>query len=114
MVSTEEDDLKIDNYTLHRKDRQNENRGGGVCIFISNDLFCIERPDLSPIAIEILWLEIHVNHKKVLVGVCYRPPGQNRDEQNTCFSNLEMSFEMAKQGDFDVIVLLNISNLTRV
>ena len=109
-ISTEEDDLKIDNYTLHRKDRQNGNRGGGVCIFISNDLFCIERPDLSPIAIEILWLEIHVNHKKILVGVCYRPPGQNRDEQNTFFSNLEMSFEMAKQSDFDVIVLLGDFN----
>ena len=78
----------------------------GFVFFISNDVFCIERPDLSPIAIEILWLEIHVNHKKVLVGVCYRPPGQNRDEQNTFFSNLEMSFEMAKQSNFDVIVLL--------
>ena len=109
-ISTEEDDLKIDNYTLHRKDRQNGNRGGGVCIFISNDLFCIQRPDLSPFAIEILWLEIHVNHKKVLVGVYYRPPGQNRDEQNTFFSNLEMSFEMAKQSDFDIIVLLGDLN----
>ena len=33
-ISTEEDGLKIDNYILHRKDRQNGNRGGEVCIFI--------------------------------------------------------------------------------
>ena len=61
----------------------------GVVRFVflfSNDLFCIERTDLSPIAIKILWLEIHANHQKVLVGVCYRPPGQSRDEPNTFFS----------------------------
>lgn len=109
-ILTENDDLKIDDYTLYRKDRRNGNRGGGVGIFISNEQKCVQRLDLSPDGIEILWLEVHASHKKILVGVCYRPPGQNRDEQNMFFSNFETSLEIAKQADFDAIVLLGDFN----
>ena len=102
--------LKIDNYTFYRKDRPNGNRGGGVGIFISNDIYCLERLDLSPVAIELLWLEIRFNHKKIFVGACYRPPSQKQDELNTFFSLLETSFELVKQSDYDAIVLLGDFN----
>ena len=69
-------------YTFYRKDRNNGNsRGGGVGFFIADNLHCKVRFDLSPNNAELLWLEIKTNQKRILVGVCYRPPGQSRDDQ---------------------------------
>ena len=42
-TSIDDNDLKIDNFPFYRKDRPNGNRGGGVGIFISNDIYCLER-----------------------------------------------------------------------
>ena len=50
-------DLHIDNYTFYRKDREYVNgRGGGVGIFVSNNLLCVPRMDLSPRETELLWV----------------------------------------------------------
>ena len=76
-------DLHIDNYKFYRKDREYVNgRGGGVGIFVSNNLLCDPRMDLSPREAELLWVEVRAHQKRIIVGVCYRPPGQNRDEKN--------------------------------
>ena len=71
-------DLRIKNYTFYRKDRNNGNsRGGGVGFFIADNLYSKVRLDLSPNNAELLWLEIKTNQKRILVGVCYRQPGQS-------------------------------------
>lgn len=74
-------------FTLLRKDRNR--RGGGVAIYISSYLSFIERTDLSTPGLEILWAEINVNCKKILVGVLYRPPSALADYWNLFCSNLE-------------------------
>lgn len=56
-------------YFFFRKDR---NRwGGGVVIYILSYLFFIEWIDLLIFGLEILWVEINVNCKKIFVGVLY-------------------------------------------
>ena len=85
-ISVDSTDLHIDNYTFYRKDHFNaNNRGGGVGVFVTNNLLCLQRADLATNDTELLWLELHTNSKTVLVGVCYRPPGQSRDEQSNFF-----------------------------
>ena len=96
-AATPSDDanLHIDNYAFYRKDREYVNgRGGGVEIFVSNTLLCVPRMDLSPREAELLWVEVRADKKRILVGVCYRPPGQNRDEQNAFLMALEKTLNV--------------------
>ena len=51
--------LHIDNYTFYRKDREYVNgRGGGVGIFVSNNLLCVPTMDLPSREAEFLWVEV--------------------------------------------------------
>ena len=50
--------------------------------------------DLSPREAELLWVEVRADKKRILVGVCYRPPGQNRDEQNAFLMALEKTLNV--------------------
>ena len=86
-------DLIVENYTFYRKDRNN-GRGGGVGVSVADSLHCSVRSDLAPNDAELLWLEIETNHKRILAGVCYRPPRQLRDEQNAFFTSLENSMKV--------------------
>jgi len=71
-----DEDINIDNYVLYRKDRAT--RGGGVCAYVHRSLPCKRRLDLEVEAIEMMWIEITLVPKPMLVSVCYRPPGMNR------------------------------------
>ena len=103
--------LRVENYTFYPKDRNNGNsRGGGVGFFITDNLSCNVCLDLSPNNAELLWLEIKTNQKRILVGVCYRPPGQSRDDQNLFFLSLENSLESAKLTCPDIVLLLGDFN----
>ena len=74
-ISVDSTDLHIDNYTFYRKDRFNANkRGGGVGVFVTNNLLCLQRAYLATNDIELLWLELHTNSKTVLVGVFATDP----------------------------------------
>ena len=110
-TETDDADLHVDNYTFYRKDRNNGNgRGGGVRIFISDNLLCIPGMDLCPREAELLWVEIQTYQKRIIVGVCYRPPAQNKDEQNAFFRLLENSIDNVKNICPDLIVLLGDFN----
>ena len=108
-------DNTIDNDSIafegfHLPLRNDRNRyGGGVALYIANHLAFIERNDLSTPGLEILWSEIHTNHKKILVGVLYRPPNMLVDYWNLFCSNLEKVFQcdlpVILLGDFNVNVL---------
>ena len=73
-------------------------------------MLCVPRMDLSPREAELLWIEVRAHQKRIIVGVCYRPPGQNRDEQNAFLISLENSIENVKRVCPDLIVLLGDFN----
>ena len=102
-------DLIVENYTFYRKDRNN-GRGGGVGFYVADSLHCSVRSDLAPNDAELLWLEIETNHKRILAGLCYRPPRQLRDEQNAFFTSLENSIESVKLTQPDIIMLFGDFN----
>ena len=63
----------IPGYIVVRQDRNRE--GGGVCIFIKEDLAFNDRKDLYQKKLEMVWLGILFPHcKPLLIGSCYRPP----------------------------------------
>ena len=67
-------DLEIDGYKVPiRKDRQ-VNNGGGLLIYVKNNISFKRRADLESDNIENIWLEINSLRNKFLVGLFYRPP----------------------------------------
>ena len=68
-----ENELNIDNYKLFRKDRHT--LGGGLLIYIRDDIPCNHRNDLESTSIETLCIEIkQPNSKSFLLSYVYRPP----------------------------------------
>ena len=71
-------DTKLDilGYALYRQDRQ-ISKGGGVCVFVKNNIKVSLLPDISAInnGFQQLWLQVQLNKCKSLVlCVAYRPP----------------------------------------
>ena len=100
-------DLYLPNYTIFRKDRKTPNsRGGGVAFYVSNNIKVIPRFDSSSEKIELLWLEITTNNKTLSIGVCNRPPGQNRTDATLFLNELELSLENVKTLRSDVTILM--------
>ena len=68
-------ELGLNDYSIHRKDRQ-DRKGGGVLLAIHTDLISIRRRDLEiDDKIETVMVEIcQQSMDSILFGVCYRPP----------------------------------------
>lgn len=80
------DSYKIDGYTHEYRIRQNK-RGGGVSLFIRDNLNYRVRDDLGVIcaAHETLWIEIEsekAEERNTIVGVVYRIPDNDCDDFN--------------------------------
>ena len=66
----------IEGYNIYRNDR--DRFGGGVAFYIQDHLPTQIRTDMMKYDIEILWLQVHLPHRKsILLGCCYRPPNAN-------------------------------------
>jgi hypothetical protein len=68
------EDIKINNYTVYRKDRSDNSSYGGVAIYVVDHLLSQRRLEIEVQRLEYLCVEIKNNGKSILVGVCYRPP----------------------------------------
>jgi len=68
-------EMGIDGYTLLRKDRNDNKRGGGVALYIKNDIsfVCCEGL-LEKYFPETLFCTINCGREKTLLVICYRPP----------------------------------------
>ena len=70
-------ELQLENYQLFRKDRKTN--GGGLVIYVKENLRCSLREDLQVHDIEALWVEIkHESQKVFLLGYTYRPPSSHQ------------------------------------
>ena len=62
-------------YTVFRKDRGGNKRGGGVLLAVKTDLLAHRRPDLEPPNSEIFVCDfVSPNSFKITFCLCYRPP----------------------------------------
>ena len=69
---------KINGYNSVHVNRNN-NRGGGVSLFIRSNISYTLRSDLSAkfVQAESVVIEIELNNKHVIIGEIYRPPHTN-------------------------------------
>ena len=70
-------DLLVPGYSGYRKDRKRH--GGGLIVYIKDDIKSVRRTDLEKDSIESLTIQCKVGSKSVIVSNWYRPPNQNAD-----------------------------------
>ena len=106
-------EIEIAGYEIVRKDR-NWN-GGGVAIYLRNNIPYVERGDLTPVNVEAICLEIKKpKSKPVLIPTWYCPP----DSKIDLFDRFEKFIqeidnenkEMIITGDFNCDMLSNDNN----
>ncbi|XP_060607821.1 uncharacterized protein LOC132759963 [Ruditapes philippinarum] len=74
--SVTDNEVIIQGYNVIRKDRNRS--GGGVCLYIHEDLAFTERQDLETEHLEIVWADLLLpKTKPILINSCYRPPKQS-------------------------------------
>ena len=83
--------INIPNYQIYRKDRA-QGRGGGVAIYVNENLPVKRRPDLEDPDLEFVLLELLSQGKRFLVGACYRPPGSTAREAQIFIDRMENTF----------------------
>ena len=105
--------LQIDGYKLLYKNRSNK-RGGGVALFIKENLHANIRADLSELmndSAETLFVEVENSKiRNTVVGVIYSPPEQNVNDFLYCTGNCldALNYENKNvflTGDFNINLL---------
>jgi len=85
-ISTTE--LGMEGFVLFRKDRSEvkDGRGGGVILYVSEELTCTAADKLNSIKCEAVWVELQDKLSgSVTVGVCYRSPVASEQEVQEMF-----------------------------
>ena len=105
---------------IHLLRPSNENpdfrlRGGGVSIFVRDNLNFRHRNDLTIMQpfMECSFIEIHFNNTKYLIGGIYRPPNTDinlfTEHFNSLIEPLNSSHKLILLGDYNVDLLTNNS-----
>ena len=79
-----------------RKDRKDTNKkiGGGVLLYVKNDIVATEVSDSDDHNCEMLWIKLSNldDYSKskdcTYVGICYRSPSSPKDEEKALFENI--------------------------
>lgn len=107
--------VNIPGYNFYRCDRLT--RGGGVGVYVSNQLNCqlIELDIPNNDRIEYIWLKLKINCKSYAIGTFYRPPKNNLLEGIQCIDQalsliIPTVDEVICVGDFNVN-LFNLENI---
>ena len=93
---------------LHRRDRSDRRLGGGVAVYVRENLCCIPRPDLHSWS-EDLWLEFSTGDTKgrpLLFGCYYRPPSSDLPSFLSALESTLIRFDYRRMdvllaGDFN-------------
>lgn len=101
------EDLHIQNFCEPFRCDRRDRVGGGVAIYVREGVIARERPDLSLNGLEALWVEITIQHKKLLIGGIYRPP----DSNNHYWQLMEQSIDLAFSQTCDNVLLTGDFNL---
>jgi exonuclease III len=103
-------DIEIPGYqTPLRKDRKDK-RGGGVCVYVTDNLTCKQLTEHEPDDTDLLWVELRLQNKRVVVGTCYRPPGQNKAEADHFIDQLGTSLANVIATNPESIILVGDFN----
>ena len=101
-------EVDLDNFSIVRRDRNRH--GGGVLIYIKNNINYARLVDFESPNSEMIWVEIKNGSKIILLGACYRPPGQNANEIKKFLDDLEQALFLADRRKGAMIILMRDFN----
>ncbi|CAC5424938.1 unnamed protein product [Mytilus coruscus] len=104
------EDIKIDNYNIHRRDRADGSGYGGVAIYVSDRLYSMRRQELEIQGLEFLCIEVKTKDKSILVSVCYRPLTVTANERRKFTDSFTSVVENMKSHSPDVCLILGDFN----
>ena len=84
-------EIKMAGYQLFRKDRNRS--GGGVAIYIKDELAALEILELQKPCIESLYIKVLKCSIPCIIGVCYRPPNQSQINRDATLESLRAQFD---------------------
>ena len=121
--------ISIDNYVLHRQDRNflnnnnNTKKGGGLCLYIDTNIktrsLQMNNINISCADIECQWIELcYENQRNIIIGNVYRPPNGDVDNfidhLENCISNMDLGKkDIIICGDINIDWLEKRSNPTK-
>ena len=107
-------EIQLESYQLFRKDRKTN--GGGLVIYVKENLRCSLREDLNLDGIEAMWLEVKNNNQKAFILEYANRPSSSHQSWMMNFENNLRAGIHGKQvillGDFH-LYLLDISSSFR-
>lgn len=89
-----------------RYDRSSDKNGGGVMIYVKNNIPCNCREDLEVTTVECLWVELYVKKIKILFGLFYRPP----DSPSYIWDHINQSLQKALCSGIDKVIVVGDFN----
>lgn len=103
--NVDSESLRISGYQSPlRRDR--DNHGGGLLVYVSNNVTANRRHDLESSTIESLWVEVSIKGLRFLICNCYRPPHVGLDFWDV----FQAQLDKAKAGNIRNIILLGDLN----
>ncbi|XP_015224518.1 PREDICTED: uncharacterized protein LOC107080829 [Cyprinodon variegatus] len=107
-ASVEDRKVGIPGFRLWRRDRK-EKKGGGVALYVKNDIEAKERTDLMRTTAEIIWVELDITGSRpVLLGCFYRPPNSDREYLDKLYENMTLMLKEKEEKDIFVMGDFNI------
>lgn len=69
------DSIELLNYQIpFRNDRGEDKKGGGIVVYVKDNIYTMRRFDLEIQDIEMIWIQLKICNNKVLFGIFYLPP----------------------------------------
>ena len=98
----ENSEISFDGYQTFRKDRK-DRIGGGVLLYIRNDIKAVHREIFENIDAETIWCEIFIGEEGTLIGVSYRSPMSSVEEDKILFQMIGNASgkKLMLMGDFN-------------
>ena len=93
-------------HKIFRKDRKDDDIGGGVAAWVSCRIAAKRRTDLEMPELEVMWLEIRSHNNKFLLCIVYRPPNSTI----SFWDDLQQMLDNAKLDRIQNVIMMGDFN----
>lgn len=100
-----DEDVKISNYKVYRKDRSDDSGYGGVAIYVADHLLSERRVEIEVTGVEFVCIEVKNNGKSILVNTCYRPASNLSHIRKTFIDDFKNVIENMKMRNSDFMMI---------
>ncbi|KAK3083103.1 hypothetical protein FSP39_014041 [Pinctada imbricata] len=101
-----DDEIKIKGFHLPFRCDRETRQGGGVTVYVRENLVCKRRTDLEVKGLENVWIEADIKHETFLIGTFYRPPNSTA----TTWDQIQNSISAANDTNVTNILVLGDFN----